>query len=138
MTRRDFLKNTSLLVAGATVASPLAAKEQEPIDARWYLRKRLFADLPMSRVAYVEHGRGPAALFIHGYPLNSFQWRGALERLHGHRRCLAPDVMGMGFTETPEQQEITPLTQADMLAALLDKLHLKSADVVANDSGGLV
>src|SRR5262245_5430114 len=137
MTRRDFLKNTSLMVAGVAVAPRGEAKEQR-IDAAWYQRHRRFADLPMSRVAYVEHGRGPAALFIHGYPLNGFQWRGALERLHAQRRCIAPDVMGMGFTETPEHQEITPLTQADMLAALLDELHVKAADVVAYDSGGLV
>src|SRR5215472_15193755 len=120
MTRRDFLKSTSLAIAGAAVASG-TAKELH-IDAAWYLRNRKFAELSMSRVAYVEHGRGPAALFIHGYPLNSFQWRGALERLHTHRRCIAPDLMGMGFTETPEHQEISPLTQADMLAALLDTL----------------
>jgi len=92
----------------------------------------------MSRVAYVEHGRGPAALFIHGYPLNSYQWRGALERLHKHRRCIAPDVMSLGHTETPEGQPITPLTQAKMLAALLDLLHIDQVDLVGNDSGGLV
>ena len=92
----------------------------------------------MSRVAYVEHGRGPAALFVHGYPLNGYQWRGALERLHKHRRCIAPDVMGMGFTQTPEGQLISPITQADMLAALLDSLKEDAVDLVANDSGGLV
>ena len=125
------------MAAGAAVASKRTIKT-ERIDAAWYQRNRRFAELSMSRVAYVERGHGPAALFIHGYPLNGFQWRGALERLHPLRRCIAPDVMGMGFTETPEQQEISPLTQADMLAALLDKLRVKTADVVANDSGGLV
>jgi haloalkane dehalogenase len=86
----------------------------------------------------VERGRGPAALFVHGYPLNGFQWRGALERLHVNRRCIAPDVMGMGFTQTPEGQTISPVTQAGMLAMLLDALHIDSVDLVASDSGGLV
>jgi haloalkane dehalogenase len=115
-----------------------SAKEPARIDAAWYHRARRFADLPVSRVAYVEHGRGPAALFVHGYPLNGFQWRGALETLHAHRRCIAPDLMGMGFTETPEQQAISPATQAAMLAMLLDKLRIDAVDLVANDSGGLV
>jgi haloalkane dehalogenase len=92
----------------------------------------------MSRVAYAERGSGPAALFVHGYPLNGYQWRGALERLHPHRRCIAPDVMGMGLTETPESQEISPLTQVQMLGTLLDWLRVDSVDLVANDSGGLV
>lgn len=114
------------------------AKESKQIDAAWYRRSRRFAELPVSRVAYVEHGRGATALFIHGYPLNGFQWRGALERLHVHRRCIAPDVMGMGFTQTPKGQTISPETQASMLATLLDALHIDSVDLVANDSGGLV
>jgi pimeloyl-ACP methyl ester carboxylesterase len=86
----------------------------------------------------VERGRGVAALFVHGYPLNGFQWRGALERLQAHRRCIAPDAMGLGHTETPEGQPISPATQAEMLAMLLDSLHIDSVDMVANDSGGLV
>jgi haloalkane dehalogenase len=123
----------------ATILEPQAfARRSEHIDAAWYLRSRRYASLPMSRVAYVEHGRGPAALFVHGYPLNGFQWRGALERLHKHRRCIAPDVMGLGYTETPEGQLITPESQVAMLAALLDSLHIDTVDLVANDSGGLV
>jgi len=124
----------------ATVAldRPGVANVPEKIDAAWYHRWRRFIELPVSRVAYVERGRGPAALFVHGYPLNGFQWRGALERLHKHRRCIAPDVMGMGFTQTPETQAISPTTHATMLAMFLDALHIDSVDLVANDSGGLV
>jgi haloalkane dehalogenase len=126
------------MLAAAALDSRGFAKQAEQIDADWYRRSRRFASLPMSRVAYVEHGRGPAALFMHGYPLNGFQWRGALERLHRHRRCIAPDVMGLGYTETPEGQPITPETQVAMLAALLDSLHIDTVDLVGNDSGGLV
>jgi pimeloyl-ACP methyl ester carboxylesterase len=92
----------------------------------------------MCKVAYVEHGRGPVVLFLHGFPLNSYQWRGALERLHEHRRCIAPDFMSLGSTETPAGQEISPDTQVSMLASFLDALHIKSVDLVANDSGGMV
>jgi len=141
MQRRDFLYGSSA-VAGATLLSQTlayaGAAPTKPIDAAWYRRSRRFAELPVSRVAYVEAGHGPAALFVHGYPLNGFQWRGALERLHTHRRCIVPDLMGMGSTQTPEGQSITPGTQADMLAMLLDSLHVDMVDLVANDSGGLV
>jgi haloalkane dehalogenase len=140
MTRRDFLALSSAGAATLGLQHSGLAKQHEtgPIDAAWFARKRRFASLPMGRVAYVEYGRGPAALFLHGYPLNGYQWRGALERLHSYRRCIAPDVMGLGHTQAAGGQAITPEAQVAMLAALLDSLHVKSVDVVANDSGGLV
>jgi haloalkane dehalogenase len=138
MRRREFLKLSSGMMATVVFGRSGFAGQKERIDAAWYSRSRRFAEVRGSRVAYVERGRGPAALFVHGYPLNGFQWRGALERLHAHRRCIAPDVMGMGFTQTPEGQEISPATQAAMLVMLLNSLHVDAVDLVANDSGGLV
>ena len=140
MTRRDFLTLSSACAATVALENTGFAKSHGagPIDAAWYARERRFASLRMGRIAYVEYGHGPAALFLHGYPLNGYQWRGALERLHSHRRCIAPDVMGLGHTEAADGQAITPEAQVAMLAALLDSLHVKSVDLVANDSGGLV
>jgi haloalkane dehalogenase len=141
MTRRDFLYGSSV-AAGAAVltGTPLYAgsAHAKPMDANAFNASRKFADLPISRVAYLERGRGLAALFVHGYPLNGFQWRGALDRLQAHRRCIAPDVMGLGYTQTPEGQAISPETQVKMLAMLLDSLHIDTVDLVGNDSGGLV
>jgi haloalkane dehalogenase len=110
----------------------------DAIDVYEFNRMRKFADLPMSRVAYIERGKGPVALFLHGFPLNGYQWRGVIERLSPSRRCIAADFMGLGYTETPEHQDISPVAQAEMLAALLDHLKIDQVDLVANDSGGLV
>src|ERR1700730_8847018 len=142
MTRRDFLYSSSA-AAGAALLSQAPAHgaahtDTKPIDAKTFDASRQFAKLPISDVAYIERGRRIAALFVHGYPLNGFQWRGALERLQAHRRCVASAGMGLGHTETPEGQPISPATQAEMLAMLLDSLHIDSVDLVANDSGGLV
>ncbi|HEX3398404.1 MAG TPA: alpha/beta hydrolase [Steroidobacteraceae bacterium] len=77
-------------------------------------------------------------MFLHGYPLNGFQWRGALERLSVHRRCIAPDLMGLGYTLTAADQDLSPRAQTDMLAALLASLSIDNVDIVANDSGGTI
>ena len=58
--------------------------------------------------AYVERGHGKVALFLHGFPLNGFQWRGVLARFSKYRRCIAPDLMGLGYTETNDEVDITP------------------------------
>jgi pimeloyl-ACP methyl ester carboxylesterase len=134
MDRRNFLALSTIFAMN----QPSLAKSIRAIDAAWYAKNRRFAPLPMSRVAYIDHGQGPAALFLHGFPLGGFQWRGAIERLHSYRRCIVPDVMGMGFTETPQDQTISPATQVEMLTALLDRLRIHAVDIVANDSGGLV
>jgi pimeloyl-ACP methyl ester carboxylesterase len=124
---------------GQLPAAETNPTQAAPIDAREFHRMRRFARLakfPGSRIAYVERGHGQAALFLHGYPLNGFQWRGALQRLSPYRRCLAPDFMGMGYTEAAPSQDLTPASQVDMLAALLDTLRIDKVDLVANDSGG--
>ena len=150
MMRREFLRGTfgvagaSLLSevamglgGGAVVASPISKITGGTIDVKEFHRMRRFADLPMGRIAYVERGKGPVALFLHGFPLNSYQWRGALERLSPYRRCIAADFMGLGYSEIPENGDVSLPAQADMLAALLDHLKIDEVDLVANDSGGL-
>lgn len=149
MDRRQFVERTLGAVAvsalgacvpsmGRPIATELAAAPASPLDAKSYHDGRRFADTRYGRIAYVERGAGAAALFIHGYPLNGFQWRGAIERLASRRRCIAPDMMGLGYSEVPESQSVAPDAQVAMLVALLDRLEVGRVDVVANDSGGAV
>ena len=141
MTRRDFVYGSSAAAGAALLPGTSAyakTAQPTPIDVQAFHASRKFANLPISDVAYIERGHGLTALFLHGYPLNGFQWRGALEKLQAHRRCIAPDVMGLGYTRTPDGQIISPETQVQMLAMLLDSLHIDAVDLVANDSGGLV
>jgi hypothetical protein len=84
------------------------AAAPERIDAAWYAQHRQYASVPEGKIAYVEHGRGPTGPFPSRIPPEGYQWRGALEELHMHRRCFAPDFMGMGKTETHEGQIISP------------------------------
>jgi len=108
------------------------------MDARAYQAARRMLDTRFGKIAYVERGHGPVALFLHGYPLNGFQWRGALERLSPIRRCVAADFLGLGYTETGADQDLSPHVQAEMLIAVLDALAIDAVDLVANDSGGTV
>lgn len=130
------------VVAGVVSAAGAASAERAlagPAAPAWtpeqFHRARRFAALPQGRIAYVERGRGPAALFIHGWPLNGYQWRHLIARLDPYRRCIAPDLMGLGYSEAPQDQSLAPSAQADMLLALLDRLGVDSVDLVANDSG---
>lgn len=150
MQRRDVLKlgmGTMAAVAagwtgrawsGGLVGGGGAAAGMRTLDAVAWAAARQWTRTPFGRIAHVERGSGPAALFLHGFPLNGFQWRGALERLSAHRRCIAPDMLGLGYTGVAEGQGVTPADQVPMLADLLDRLGVESVDLVANDSGGAV
>src|SRR3954470_12783943 len=148
MNRRRFLAGTAGgLVAGSLVARIARSKglagdthatDADADAAKRYDKERRFAPTAFGKIAYIDRGTGPAVLFLHGFPLNSFQWRGAIDRLSATRRCIAPDSMGLGHTEVAAGQAVTPSAQADMLAAFLDRLSVEKVDVIANDSGGAV
>lgn len=128
MERREFLWTT------AAAASSVFAGSRSGSSGR----RRRYARTPFGRIAYLEKGRGPGALFLHGFPLSGFQWRGAIDRLPDIRRCVAPDFLGLGDTEVNPAQNVDPGSQASMLAAFLDAIGMPVADVVASDSGGAV
>jgi pimeloyl-ACP methyl ester carboxylesterase len=148
MQRRQFIEMTIGSLAAAALAGCASragrdgvvsgAVTPKPMDAAAFHAARQFAETPFGKISYVERGSGDAALFLHGFPLNGFQWRGALDRLSAHRRCLAPDFMALGFTQVADGQNLAPGAQAAMLVALLDTLSISTVDLVANDSGGAV
>ena len=145
MRRRDFVKlGAASLAAGACAwrsgnqRDAVASSSSPPTDAATFRAARRYADLSFGKIAYVERGSGAAALFLHGAPLNGFQWRGALDRLSPYRRCVAPDFMGLGYSQIPEHQSLAASAQADMLVALLDALAIPTVEIVASDSGGAV
>jgi haloalkane dehalogenase len=145
MRRRDLLAmSAGICVAGAleTVAfgkvAPGTIGEADEEAARRHEADRRFATTAFGNIAYVDRGTGTVALFLHGFPLNSFQWRGAIDRLSSQRRCVAPDLMGLGHTEIVAGQSVAPDAQAEMLTAFLDRLGIAQVDLIANDSGGAV
>jgi pimeloyl-ACP methyl ester carboxylesterase len=135
MDRRSFLTAAVAAVSsdGLGPLPPAASR-----DALRFRSERRRLNLPQGRIACADRGAGPVALFIHGFPLNGYQWRGALDRLSGQRRCLAPDLMGLGYTDVANTQDLSPQAQSDMLVALLDGLSIDAVDLIANDSGGTI
>jgi pimeloyl-ACP methyl ester carboxylesterase len=108
------------------------------MEASEYHRGRRFARTPFGDIAFVERGGGPVAVFVHGYPLNGYQWRDIIERLSDVRRCIALDLMGAGYTRTTLDQAVSYPAQARMIDAFLDALGIDQIDLVGNDSGGAV
>jgi pimeloyl-ACP methyl ester carboxylesterase len=101
-----------------------------------FFADRRHVDTPSGSISYVEHGSGPAALFVHGVLLNGYLWRHQLAELGDLRRCIAVDLMAHGNTEISASQDVSVTANAHMLAQFLDALTIDQVDLVGNDSGG--
>src|SRR5262249_4329312 len=108
------------------------------MDIATFHASRRFASVKSGRIAYVEAGQGPPALFIHGVPLNGYHWRHVMEKVGDLRRCIAIDLMGLGYTEIAPGQDVSFPAQARMIAEVLDALGIDRVDLVGNDSGGAI
>ena len=137
MNRRTLIAAAGGLAATTSLALATPAGALASAAER-FRRERRFVDTPFGRIAVLEAGAGETALFLHGFPLNTYQWRGAMALLAPHRRCLAPDFLGLGYTEPAPEQGVTADDQVGMLAALLDGLGIGAVDLVGSDSGGAV
>ena len=91
-----------------------------------------------ARVAYYEAGGGEPLVLLHGCPFSSFIWRRVIPSLSDQYRCLAPDLLGLGDTQTPRDSDWSLRAQARMVVGVLDMLAIDRAHVVGHDHGGAV
>ncbi|HSR22906.1 MAG TPA: alpha/beta hydrolase [Candidatus Eisenbacteria bacterium] len=89
-----------------------------------------------ARVAYREEGSGPPVVLLHGCPFSSFIWRKVMGLLAPSYRCLAPDLLGLGDTETAPDADWSLPAQAAMVVGFLDQLGLKRVHLIGHDHGG--
>jgi pimeloyl-ACP methyl ester carboxylesterase len=108
------------------------------MDTGTFHASRRFVNLSSGRIAYFEKGKGPVALFIHGVPLNGFHWRHVIAQVQHRRRCIAIDLMGLGYTDIGPTRDISFTAQARMIAEVIDALGIETIDLIGNDSGGAV
>src|SRR6516164_3850684 len=108
------------------------------MDSATFHASRRYVDVKSGRIAFFEEGQGPVAIFVHGVPLNGYHWRNVIERVRHRRRCIAIDLMGLGYTEIAPAKDVSFAAQARMIAEVIDALHIDQIDLVGNDSGGAV
>jgi pimeloyl-ACP methyl ester carboxylesterase len=89
-------------------------------------------------IFYRTEGHGPHLLLIHGYPFNTWDWEPLWDRLTERFTVIAPDMLGMGFSDKPVAYEYTVHDHADMHEALLAHLGVESTHILAHDLGDSV
>jgi haloalkane dehalogenase len=115
----------------------------ETFDGTWPFAPN-FHEVPASdgarafRMHYVDEGPRDTEpiLCLHGEPTWGYLYRNLIPRLAEHRRVVAPDHMGFGKSETPQDRPYTLRSHVDNLASLIEALDLRDITFVLQDWGG--
>ncbi len=88
------------------------------------------------RLHYIDEGKGPPILFLHGNPTWSFLYRGIVIRLRDAFRCVAVDYPGFGLSDHPDDYGYTPAEHARVVGELVHHLDLGGLTIMGQDWGG--
>lgn len=97
-----------------------------------------YAEVNGVRLHICQQGRGPVALFVHGFPLDASMWIEQIDALSDLRRCISLDLRGFGRSSPVTGAPLTMDQHADDLAGVLDLVSEEEADVIGLSMGGYV
>lgn len=107
-------------------------RDPYPFESR-YLRLRCG-----HRLHYVDEGvaGGAPLLMLHGNPTWSFYYRNLVLGLRDRYRCIAPDHLGCGLSDKPQDWSYRISAHVDNLCELVTRLDLREVTLVTHDWGG--
>ena len=89
-------------------------------------------------VHYVEAGRGPVLLLLHGHEQDATTWRRVMPALAEDRRVIAVTLPGHGRTGIPADGYAATRDLARSVGGFLDALGVGDVDLVGHSMGGAV
>jgi len=89
-------------------------------------------------IFYADRGTGENLVLIHGFPTASWDWHKQWLDLTARYRCIAPDMIGFGFSAKPRLYDYRIMDQADLHEGLLEELGIDSYHILAHDYGDTV
>lgn len=105
-----------------------------PFESHYFDRSGL-------QMHYLDEGRGPPVVMVHGNPTWSFYFRELVKALRAQFRCIVPDHIGCGLSDKPgdDRYAYSLQSRVDDLEALLDHLRIEGpTTLVVHDWGGMI
>src|SRR5690242_604893 len=102
-------------------------------------RKDRYAEVNNVRLHYVEQGKGPLILFLHGFPEFWYAWKDLLNDFGRDHHAVALDMRGYNLSAKPEPVDAyrVPVIVEDF-RALAVKLKARKFVLVGHDWGGVI
>ena len=96
------------------------------------------ATVGAASVHWRREGRGPAVVFLHGFPLSGRTWDAVVAQLRDRFTCWALDLVGLGRSRSNEAADYSSPGQARAFQGVLSQLGVDSYALVGNDTGGWI
>lgn len=121
------------------IGQSLAAREQVDADDPAAFNHR-FAEVNGIRLHYIDEGRGPLVILLHGFPYLWYMWRRQIVALvDAGYRVVAPDQRGFGQSDRPDAVDAYDMSQSvGDLVGLMATLGETTAVIVGHDLGAWV
>ena len=90
---------------------------------------------------YVDEGEGEPVIMLHGNPTWSFYYRELIQKLSPYFHCLAPDHIGCGYSDKPDDSEYSYTLEQrvkDLESFLENKGITQNIHLVLHDWGGII
>ena len=127
-----------------TAAQPIDGKNLSPFGPLYPFQSRFVmvgrgtaAGGPRGhRMHYVDEGRGPVVVCLHGNPTWGFLFRNLITALRNDFRVIVPDHVGCGLSEQPADTFFRAGDRIGHLEDLLAELGIRRFSLVMHDWGG--
>ena len=105
-----------------------------------YPFKNNYMTVEGNQLHYVDEGPSDTdpMLMVHGNPTWSFYYRDLIKEFSQTNRVIAPDHIGCGYSDKPQDYEYILENHISNLEKLVSKLELKDITLVVHDWGGAI
>ncbi|RMG40866.1 MAG: alpha/beta fold hydrolase, partial [Candidatus Dadabacteria bacterium] len=110
---------------------PRWLKEQLPYKSR-------FIEIDGYNMHYLDEGRGPVVLLLHGNPTWCFYYRHLIRLLSRDFRVIAPDYIGCGLSDRTPGKAFRATDRIRQVSELIDALGIERFSLVMHDWGGSI
>jgi haloalkane dehalogenase len=116
-----------------SASSPTEHLRPTWLDQREFPYVSHFVDIDGNSIHYIDEGRGPTLLFLHGLPLWSFQYRNVIRTLRTRFRCIALDYPGFGLSVAAAGFRNSLSANARLVERFIRELKLDDVTIVLHD-----
>ncbi len=98
----------------------------------------VFLNVDGDLIHYVEAGKGPPVVLVHGWNGSTFSFRYVISELARQYRVIAIDLLGFGYSARPANGDYSLSAQAKLVSVVLDRLDVEGATLLGHSMGGAV